>query len=314
MKRFVKIIWEKTKTTFYLIPWRFVLVVFLLYDVYYFIDLYKKWNTVPYQEIEAHVSSEGVVSNKSYCNFYATINAGGTTQKEIDQENNKITIYNSSDYTDTITLDKFYNGQCKYIPVSYPEKFIGKKTFYYLDYRTYTSVDAGISPKEHCDTLIGDEKTLSYIEQPQLRKESSGISATRSGLLGYCLCDGVGYMFFHTNLVNSHPSLRSPWDITQANYNIKLTCDKIKCDTISIEFYGATNFSAMYPIPDKTTMSGIEFVDSTKITEILNNGLRFHTEFLQLKEMSARRTLLLTIFISLLVSLIVSVIFRFFLD
>lgn len=93
----------------------------------------------------------------------------------------------------------------------------------------------------------------------------------------------------------------SSLDISQSNYIIRFDPQEIKCDTISIEFNGATNFSNMYPSPDKVTMSGIEFVNPNKILEICKNGLRFHSEFIELNEMSARRTFILSGIVSLIV-------------
>ena len=115
-------------------------------------------------------------------------------------------------------------------------------------------------------------------------------------------------MTFNTNLINGKPEMKSSWDITQANYNISFVCENISCDTISIEFYGATIFSNMYPEPDKITMSGVEFTSSEKVDEIIKNGLRFHTEFLELKEMAAIRVFILTALLSLFIALIANAI------
>lgn len=61
-------------------------------------------------------------------------------------------------------------------------------------------------------------------------------------------------------------------------------------------------------------MSRIEFTDSIKINEIISKGLRFHVEFVQLREMAATRTIILTSILSLALSLIGSIIYKRFLE
>lgn len=295
------------------IVFRLTIVVFLIYGGRYCWFLYHKWNEIPTHKIEANLSAEGFVSDKSYCNMRLRINAGNSSVIEDTLfRGNTIVIGNSGDYTDTIVLKKIYDGKCRYLYQKHPDKFVGKTTFYYLDFQTHTNIESRVHNKDYAGVLISCEHTLSYIEQPKLTNDSTGTTSTGSGLLGFSQCDGGGELNFATNLLNSYPELLSPWDITQAIYDVKFTCKKIKCDTVSIDFVGATDFSSMYPVPDKITMSGIEFFDSTKISILLTEGLRFHTVFLQLKELSARRTFLLSAALSLLISIAASILFKFF--
>lgn len=293
----------------YSIP-QILIIAILLCGIGYCIMIYPKWNIMPTHTIEVKLSTEGLVSNKSYCNLRLNIEAGEILRADSFSRDNIIKIVNYREYTDTIALDKLYNGKCKYLYRKHPERFKGKTTFYYLDFRTHTNINSRVYNKDYVGVLNSDNYTLSFIENPKLTSDSTGTISEGSGVLGYSQCDGDGELKFYTNLLNSLPTILSPWDITQANYEIQFSCNHIKCDTISIEFIGATNFSSMHPIPDKTTMSGIEFNDSAKIAEIQLYGIRFHSEFLQLKEMSYQRTFLLSAILSLLISMFANIIFK----
>ena len=294
---------------------KIAIILVLLYGVDYCLWFFQKWNKIPTHQIEANLSAEGLLSDKSYCNLRLRMNAGSTSLvTDSLSEGNMIEIGSYGNYSDTIALDKLYNGKCGYVYRQHPEKFKGKTTFYFLDFLAHTNIKTKPRNKDCGNMFISDDCTLSYIEQPLLTKDSTGTTAVGSGLLGFSQCGGEGKMLFHTNLINSFPKLITTWDISQAIYDVKFISDKIKCDTISIEFVGATNFSSMHPIPDKITMSGMEFTDSTKISMIQSGGLRFHTEFLQLKEMSARRTFLLSAVLSLLISIIASLLFKLIFD
>lgn len=293
---------------------KIAIILLLLYGVDFCLWFFQKWNIIPTHQIEANLSAEGFLSDQSYCNLRLMMNAGSSSLVIDSLSGNKIEIGSYGNYSDTIALDKLYNGKCGYVYRQHPEKFKGKTTFYFLDFLAHTNIKTKPRNKDCDNMLITDDCTMSYIEKPLLTKDSIGTTAEGSGLLGFSQCGGKGEMLFSTNLINSFPELITTWDISQAIYEVKFTCDKIKCDTISIEFVGATNFSSMHPIPDIITMSGMEFTDSTKISMIQSGGLRFHTEFLQLKEMSARRTFLLSAVLSLLISIIASLLFKFFFD
>ncbi|MDE6795866.1 MAG: hypothetical protein K2J63_11265, partial [Muribaculaceae bacterium] len=193
---------------------------------------------------------------------------------------------------------------------SHTNSFFNKISYYFLDFDVTSNIKSTIHNKEFTGVLNSNDSVLSYIENPKLFSDSLGTYASGSGILGFCKGKGGGDLQLNMSLLNSHPTLLSPWNVEQSNYAIRFNTNHIKCDTISIEFRGATDFSNMYPTPDKTTVSSIEFYDSEKILEIAKNGLRFHTDFIELKEMGARRTFMLSGFVSLLISLLASIILR----
>lgn len=310
MKRFFYL--TKKVLSFMAIPYVYkiffmLLLIYLGYSCFYF---FQKWNIIPTHQIEANLSTEGLISDKSHCNLLLRINADNSfIEPNPLFDGNILFIKCNNNFTDTIAIKKLYNGKCRYVYYKRPNAFINKKTFYYLDYKVHSNIKSHVHNKNFAGVLKHNIHQMSYMEQPKLTSNSTGTTTTGSAILGFCSGGGDMTTLFYTSQLNKYPTVLSPWDITQAIYNVKFTCKKIKCNTISIDFIGATDFSSMDPIPDRITMSGVEFLDSTKISLIQTKGLRFHTEFLQLKEMSARRTFLLSAVLSLLVSVFANILF-----
>lgn len=288
---------------------KFILTVGVIYSLYYCYNLYKCWNKIPSHIFEADLSCKGYSSKNSYCNLRLQIDAGSATI-ESEHNTNAIQIYNSDEYDDNISLNQFLYGKCSYLFTTYPKRFFNKISYYFLNYRVSSNIRSTIHNKDYVGIIDSNDCTLSYIENPQLFTDSIGTYAIGSGVLGFCKGEGVGFLNLSVSLLNNKPTLKSPWSIEQSNYTIRLKTKHIKCDTISVEFMGATIFSNMYPQPDKITISGIEFYAPEKIEEIAKNGVRFHTDFIELKEMGARRTFLLSGFVSLIISLLASILLK----
>lgn len=288
---------------------KFTLIVGVIFSLYSCYSLYKCWNIIPSHTFEADLSCEGYSSKNSYSNLRLQIDAGSTTE-ESKYNTNVIQIYNSDEYDENISLNQFLYGKCNYLFTTYPKRFFNKISYYFLNYKVSSNISSTIHNKDYVGIVDGNDCTLSYIENPQLFTDSIGTYAIGSGVLGFCKSKGAGSLNLSVSLLNNKPTLKSPWAIDQANYTIWFKTEHIKCDTISVEFMGATIFSNMYPQPDKITVSGIEFYTPDKIGEIAKNGVRFHTDFIELKEIGARRTFLLSGFVSLIISLMASIILK----
>ena len=295
---------------------KIAMIVYLVYGVWYCFKSYQKWSIIPNHIIEAKLTAEGYISPHSYCNLKLKIEAGKYLQHQSQSGANIIKIWNCDQFTDTIPLYLLYNGKLSYLRDQYPHIFEAKKTFYFMDYQMHTNIKSKPLNRLNDETRKphSTEGSFSFGDIPDVTSDSLGTHSSGSAIVGFGQYHGESELGFMTNLLNISPSFFSRWDITQANYNIRFSCNNIKCDTISIEFIGATDFSAMYPIPDIITMSGIEFTNPAKIGIIKTNGLRFHTDFIELKEMSARRTFLLSAVLSLLISIIASIIFKLIFD
>lgn len=301
---------------------RFVLqlifISLLLRFVWICFQIYLVWNEIPHQTIKARLSALGDVSDSSSCKFAINISAGSYQLIRKDKDSTNIaTIWHRSKNTvrhdlGTNFLKKFYD-----VSVKYHDQLANMSSFYVLDYSCSSTIMA--------DTLYLGERhpqystlTFCYIDSPKPHINSNNISYSGSGFVAFAksedndheLC-GEGGLSFNTNLINGKPEMKSPWDVTQANYDISFACENISCDTISIEFYGATTFSNMFPQPDKISMSGIEFNRPEKIQEIQKDGLRFHVDFLELKEMAAMRILVLTTLLSVCIALLANVLSKY---
>lgn len=104
-------------------------------------------------------------------------------------------------------------------------------------------------------------------------------------------------------------------DISQAYYNLKLRSVTTDSINLRIDFVGVTDFSAMDPMPDKITMSSIEFNDPVKIFKIRANGLRFHADFKELGNWQVIRLFVVTAIMSgffiIFIGFLILVIFKF---
>lgn len=303
-----------TCTHFFLRTGYLLVPVIITFACLYF---YLSWSHIPERNITAEVSALGYCSDSSYCNFRINIDATG--MKELHKDNfcdNYVEIGNHPSYTRRIELpDSFYQV---FKPIclaneAYLEKM---KSFYSLNYECGSTMPAKLPKDSEDETLYTDcsKLTFSYASTPKWKENGTEKIAYGNGLIAFNDTSGNGILRFKSNLFNKIPRLWSCWDITQSNVSLKLKCNNIRCDTLSIEFWGASLFSEMFPHPDYINMSRIEFTDSVKIKKIIAEGLRFHVEFVQLREMAATRTIILTSILSLTLSLIGSIIYKHFLE
>ena len=290
-----------------------------MYYIYFGFQIFSKWNYIPHQCIKANLTAMGVVSDSSSCHFRIRINAG-RKQDEINNNEfcNSIYIDHRTDYSRQIHIDETFYRKFTNIAKAYRCAKEKMQSFYVLDYCCSTTIDIKGC---HSDASIPKFGTqyVSYIDAPVWEKRAGKSIFSGNGFVAFAnytpssdyVVIGKGGLEFNTDITNLAPNYNSPWDITQSTYEISFSCKDIRCDTISIEFYGATLFSDMYPKPDKTTMCSIEFTSYCKIQEIMNNGLYFHTEFIELKELAAMRMFILTALISAIIAFLINVIYGY---
>ena len=285
-------------------------LLLLIGAIIYCFCIFSRWNEIPNHSIQAKLLALGE-SDKRYCTFRIKINAGGTHSIKNDSIfQNSIMIYDSTINSRDFKQYEVIANKYKTAYQSHKDCILQKNRFYILDYLSTTTINVCRNKSDSCSKYDG--YAFGYIDAPKWNKKGRQSIYNGSGFLAFPKEKGKGggELAFSTNLTNEVPKMTSPWDITQSNYEVKINCHNICCDTISIEFFGAVNFSNMYPTPQKTTMSGVEFTDSVDIQKIMRNGLRFHAEFIELKEMSAMRTFILTAIMSLLISLFANIIYQ----
>ena len=279
--------------------------------------LYISWSHIPERNITAEVSALGYCSDSSYCNFRINIDAVGMSeQHKSNMYDNYVEIRNHTLYTRRIELPDSFYQIFKPICLANEEYLVKMKSFYSLNYDCGTTMPAKLPKEQEKETLYTycSNLTFSYASNPKWKENGTEKVAYGNGLIAFTDTYGSGSLRFKANLFNQVPRLWSRWDITQSNVSLYIKCNNIRCDTISLEFFGASHFSEMCPRPDYINMSRIEFTDSMKIKEIISKGLRFHVEFIQLREMAATRTIILTSILSLALSLIGSIIYKYFLE
>lgn len=270
--------------------------------------VFHKWNEVPEHHIDYRLTTIGDGIDSSFCNFRININYGKT--KDVPEDlYNKLEICHKSSVGNVISNNSEFLHKFKSVSSLYGNQLVKMRNIYVLDY-TYR-LDIPILFLCTKSNYKYDNESLSYIDAPLLIRGHEENSIVGSGFVAFSTIPSDGTLAFRVNMFNSMPSFFALWDITQGNYHISFANENVRCDTISIEFYGATLFSNMYPSPNKTTMSGVEFTDSTAIQEIIQKGLRFHAEFVELREISATRTFLLSAILSLIISFVASIAYGF---
>ena len=96
-------------------------------------------------------------------------------------------------------------------------------------------------------------------------------------------------------------------DISQSNYLIRLDLPSYKNgDALKINFGGATEFSPMYPTPDRIEMSSIIYTDTEKLKIISEQGLRFNAKFKELENLQMIRLFFITTILGFLIGLFFS--------
>lgn len=110
-----------------------------------------------------------------------------------------------------------------------------------------------------------------------------------------------------------YPSFFDAWDISQKVYRLKLpTIGFSEVSSLKFDCVGPVKFSDMYPVPDKVTMSSIQFTDKEKIDQIRCYGLNVHVQFEQLKNIQSIRTFIVTSAITLFSTLFIKHLYRLF--
>lgn len=98
-------------------------------------------------------------------------------------------------------------------------------------------------------------------------------------------------------------------DISQVYYDLQLESLTMDSIILKFEFVGATEFSTIKPVPDKITMSSIEFSDPQKILDIKLNGLKFHARFKELENKQYIRVFVVSQIIGGLILIFIALVF-----
>ena len=83
---------------------------------------------------------------------------------------------------------------------------------------------------------------------------------------------------------------------------------EIELKSLTFNYIGPTEFSDMYPEPDRREVSKITFTDSTKLCYIIDNGLRFHVKFSDMENIQQIRMFIITLILGGMLSLLAKLI------
>ena len=265
-------------------------------------------------DITLELKAMGELSNYSNCDLILGIDGGADYyNKQFIERNNCVSFYHYSSADYTVNIDTSFINKYSKILNSDSVREINPKTFYVMDYQYNTNIITSSDNKIEEEQLKTNQNSIEYTSAPI--KVSKSESSTGEGS---CFCaysrhiSTPGKMYFYTTLMNAKPEYFSHWDISQSNYNLRFISHNIKCKSIKYDFIGPVKFSDMYPEPDIKTIHSIEFTDSSTITQIMKDGLRFHVDFIDLKEMASTRLFVLTAFLSLVVSLFATLLYSLF--
>lgn len=121
----------------------------------------------------------------------------------------------------------------------------------------------------------------------------------------------------HIDIVHSITHLFSEdGDISQYRYSLKLKTNSCvnNINFLKIDFGGPTRFTAIYPKPDRESVSGIVYTDKTKISEINTSGLYMYCQLLESSGLQTVRMYLIstiaTFFLGVAIKLLLEILWR----
>ena len=89
---------------------------------------------------------------------------------------------------------------------------------------------------------------------------------------------------------------------------------EINISTLTYDYIGPAEFSDMYPEPDRREVSKIIFTDSTKLSHIAQNGLRFHVKFPDMENIQQMRMFVITLILGGVIGLLLGIIHKILLQ
>lgn len=119
--------------------------------------------------------------------------------------------------------------------------------------------------------------------------------------------NNVSMSSFKPNILWAH-------DVSQTNHRLSFETDSnavLKLNRLVFDFRGAVDFSNIAPAPDSIGMSYIQYTDSTKLSQIVTNGLNFATKNPDMQNKMLMKMFVLTAWITFLLGVIGKEIYYF---
>lgn len=294
-------------------------ILFALFSfvIYFCGNLYRIFNKIPNREVFFVLSEYGSI-NTAFCKIDINMDYGGQTNDDADimtqieiweksslgteplfPKKNRDHIFDFGNKGTYLVLSRLFNDSLNNI-----YSMISLKFMYYSNVK-----DLKASNTPPC---VSSDGSMSYMSLPTLRGDGKKHYIGSEGYILFTnIPHGQGTFSFSNAVDNGLQKFWLPWDISQTNFKFKFNSCLIECKKLKFEFYGPTEFSTMYPEPDKITASSIEFTDTEKMHIIMADGLYFHADFLNCKNLLDVRNLLITSIMSIAIAFLCNIIWKY---
>lgn len=268
-------------------------------------------NKIPHRTIGIQLDSNGYVDS-SYC--YVEINVDYKEKKDSLKKYNKIYIKHNNQrkgkfsYTMQEQRKYFLRNPIlkKYEDVLNKLPLDSLYSVYTIKYRCGSNAGKIVSVVDGIKR--GNGGAFSFVSPIILKGDDMDNYAYGEGFALLPNNSGDIQFSFSTNSDNDYPMIFTPWDISQTNMHLILNTNYIKCEKICIDYNGAVDFSDMFPTPDIINVNSIVFTNPHKIAYIQKEGLKFHADFIELKNIAQLRNYILTAILSITISILCSIV------
>lgn len=295
-----------------------LLFALFLFLVFVCVNLYRIYNKIPNREMFIVLKERGAIDS-AFCNININMNYGGRTNDDAFKGNNVIELWKNSSNNSGPLFPKrnrdqrfslWEKGMYQSLSNIFNDSLNNIYSMISLNFKCYSNVK---DLKAHNKPpFVNPDGSMSYMLLSRLNEDSLGKYIAGGGYILFPNTpNGNGGFSFNNSADNGPQKIWFPWDISQTNFKFKFNSYPIECKKLKFEFYGPTEFSTMYPEPDKITASSIEFTDKEKMHIIMSEGLYFHADFLNYKNMLGVRNLLITSIISVAIAFLCNMIWKF---
>lgn len=297
---------------------KLITFILLLLGILYCINLYYISNTIPTRRIEINLREKGD-ADSAICYIYINLNYSQATLKDSTLIHNNINIKASCQENATplfppenrdVHFMMMEKGSYRHLSHLLNDSLNNIYLMYILDYKLYSNIGGIKRTKEFLKK--NEDGSISYMSAPVWNNDTQDYPYIKGKgfILFPATKNGIGNYSFNTNIDNQSQKIWYPWDISQSNIKFSLNTSNINCKKIQFNFYTPTNFTAMYPEPDKISCTSIEFTNQQKILSIIKDGLFFHVSFPNNKTLLDLRNLIINSLTSIIIAFICNIIWN----
>ena len=304
------ICWIKSSLILY---WRrFYIFPIFSFVIYLIIIIFEAINEVPNRKIYLELYKNGDTDGAT-CNIDIHTNYDSNSYSDTIDEwtYNVITINHLRHHKSRRLFDKkrfmlyepLFNENLNAVRKRFPQFEQSVHTVYSLIYQCGSHRwSPGYNISHPDESLPSNALIKSYMTKPEIIEDKFEKAIKGGGKIFFSDIDGSGYFKFRASTDNKPPRFWNFWDVSQSNYDFKISLYGINCNRIAMNFHSPTQFGRLDPQPDTLTSDRIIYVSEDKIIRIEKDGLQFHADFYNTKNMQDVRNFLLTAIMSIVVA------------